>query len=372
MALEGKGFFIWQIRNTEGGNASAIASLADQANLTHVLIKVADGSYSYNVNSSGVDLVPPVAQALRARGVEVWGWHYVYGDAPLDEANKAIQRIQQINLQGYALDVEGEYKDPGKAQAATQFMNRLRSAYPRLPIALCSYRFPSYHPQIPWEEFLSQCTYNMPQVYWVGAHNPADQLRRSVSEFQAMTPFRPIIPVGSAYQSGSWSATVADVNEFLRTARNLNLRAANFWEWSNCRAYLPSVWNAIRDYNWGAPTPPPPPPPLDIAVQLINMLNTHDPAQAAGLYTPTGVHVTPARTVQGTAAIQTWYQTMLTQLLPNATFNLVSYTGSGSSRHLTWTAASSAGQVNNGNDTLGLWDGKIAYHFTSFSVSRTR
>jgi hypothetical protein len=371
MALEGKGFFIWQIRNTEGGNASAIANLADQANLTHVLIKIADGSYSYNVNTNGVDLVPPVAQALRARGIQVWGWHYVYGDAPLDEANKAIQRIQQLNLQGYAIDAEGEYKDPGKAQAATQFMNRLRSAYPNLPIALCSYRFPSYHPQLPWREFLSQCTYNMPQVYWVSAHNPADQLRRSVSEFQGMSPFRPIIPVGSAYRSGSWSATANDVNEFMNTARNLNLSAANFWEWSNCRAYLPSVWNAIRDYRWGAPTPPPPPPPADIAVQLINTLNTHNPAQAAGLYTPNGVHVTAARTIQGPAAIQSWYQTLLTQLLPNATFSLVSYSGSGSSRHLTWTATSGAGHVNNGDDTLGLLDGKIAYHFSSFSVSRT-
>jgi hypothetical protein len=372
MALEGKGFFIWQIGNTEGGSASTIARLADQAKFTHVLIKIADGTYSYNVNPSGVDLVPPVANALRDRGIEVWGWHYVYGDSPLDEANKAIQRIRQIGLQGYAIDAEGEYKAPGKAQAATRFMDRLRSAYPNLPVALCSYRYPSYHPQLPWEEFLSQCTYNMPQVYWVSAHNPADQLRRSVSEFQSMSPFRPIIPVGSAYRSGSWSASVSDINDFLHTAQSLNLCGANFWEWSNCRLYLPSVWGAICDYSWGAPTPPPQPPPVDIAIQLINKLNTHDPAQAAGLYSPVGVHVTAARTIQGINAIQTWYRTLLTELLPNATFNLVSHTGSGNSRHLTWTAASGAAQINNGNDTLGLLDGKIAYHFSSFSVTRTR
>ena len=369
MALEGKGFFIWQIRNTEGGNASAIANLADQANLSHVLIKIADGTYGYNIDTNGTDLVPPVRQALRARGIQVWGWHYVYGDSPLDEANKAIQRIQQTGVQGYVIDAEGEYKQAGKAQAATQFMNRLRSAYPNLPIALCSYRYPSYHPQIPWEEFLEKCNYNMPQVYWVGAHNPADQLRRSVSEFQAMTPFRPIIPVGSAYQSGSWVPTAADVMEFLRTAKNLNLSAANFWEWANCRAYLTSVWNAIRDFNWST-TPPPPPPPADIAVQWITSLNTHSPAQVVSLYTPTAVHVNAARTIQGTIAIQNWYQTMLTQLLPNASFSLVSYTGSGSSRHLTWTATSATAHVNNGNDTFGLMDGKIAYHFSSFTVSR--
>jgi hypothetical protein len=84
------------------------------------------------------------------------------------------------------------------------------------------------------------------------------------------------------------------------------------------------------------------------------------------------VHVTAARTIQGITAIQSWYQTLLTELVPNANFTLVSYTGNGSSRHLTWTATSGAAQINNGNDTLGLLDGKIAYHFSSFSVTRAR
>ena len=61
MTLTGKGFFIWQIPNCEGGNPTAIANVAQQANLTHVLIKVADRASAYNVTSSGVDLVVPVA-----------------------------------------------------------------------------------------------------------------------------------------------------------------------------------------------------------------------------------------------------------------------------------------------------------------------
>jgi hypothetical protein len=367
--LEGKGFFIWQIRYTENGSASAIANLAAQANYSHVLVKIADGAYSYNIDSNGVDLVPPLVQALHARNIQVWGWHYVYGDYPNDEANKAIQRIRQTSVDGYVIDAESEYKDPGKDQAARTFMSRLRSSFPSLPVALCSYRYPSYHPQLPWEEFLERCTYNMPQVYWVGAHNPGDQLRRSVSEFQAMSPFRPIIPVGSAYRGGSWSPTTSDITQFLNTARSLNLSAANFWEWAHCRSYLPTIWNTIRDYQWSTQPPPPPPPP-DITVQYINALNSHNPAQVVALYTLTGVHVTSARTIQGTGAIQSWYQTLLTQLLPNATFNLISSSGNGSSRHITWTATSSAGNVNNGSDTLGLISDRIAYHFSSFSLTR--
>ena len=62
------------------------------------------------------------------------------------------------------IDVEREYKDAGKSKAAATFMNRLRAALPHIPVALCSYRFPSYHPQIPWKVFLERCDLNMPQV----------------------------------------------------------------------------------------------------------------------------------------------------------------------------------------------------------------
>lgn len=363
MTLQGKGFFIWKVPDCENGDSQAIANVAKQANFSHVLVKIADGTSSYNVTSSGIDLVPAVVQALHAQNIQVWGWHYIYGNDPVGEANKAIARLQQTGADGYVLDVEGEYKEPGKDKAAVLFMDRMRAVFPNLPMALSSYRFPSYHPQVPWEEFLTKCDYNMPQVYWQYAHNPADQLIRSVREFQAMTPFRPIFPTGSAYQVSGWAPTPGEVTEFLQTTQSLNLSGANFWEWANTRRNLPAVWDAIADYPWAAT-----PPPQDIAEAYIAALNTHDPNQVVQLYTPTAVHVNAARTVQGSTAMLSWYQTLFAQVLPNATFNLTGFSGTGSSRHLTWTAVSTTGNVQNGNDTLGLIDGKIAYHYTFFTI----
>jgi hypothetical protein len=364
MALLGKGYFIWRLANTEGGNATTIANLAQQCEYTHLLIKIADGANSYNIVNN-VDLVPPLVNALHARGIQAWGWHYIYGDFPLDEANKAIQRIQATGVDGYVMDVEVEYKEPGKAAAADIFLDRLRSVLPNIPVAFCSYRYPTLHPEIPYTVFLERSNYNMPQVYWEANHNPADQLARSVSEYQAITPFRPIVPVGSAYLTSTWAATAADVIAFMNAARNLNLSAANFWEWAHTRQNLPAVWSAICDYDW--PTTPPPP---DIVQQYITALNTRNPDQVTALYTPSGVHVTAARTIFGTAALRSWYQTFFNTLLPNAVFTLASFSGSGSSRTFNWTATSSAGRVNNGRDTFGLVGGKISYHYTSFSVTR--
>jgi VCBS repeat-containing protein len=48
MTLEGKGFYIWKVKDCEAGNANAIAEAAKNASLGHVLIKIANGVYPYN------------------------------------------------------------------------------------------------------------------------------------------------------------------------------------------------------------------------------------------------------------------------------------------------------------------------------------
>ncbi len=366
MSLEGKGYFIWKIKECEGGDAQAIASLAAEAHFSHVLIKIADGASPYNIDQvNNVDLVPPVAQALRAQGIAVWGWHYVYGDAPESEARIAIQRVRNLDLDGYVIDAEGNYKEDGKKEAAKKFMSKLRADLGDFPIALSSYRFPSFHPRLPWREFLEKCDLNMPQVYWEFAHNPAPQLSRSVREFQDMTPSRPVIPVGSAYKRNQWAATPADVLEFLQTAKALNLTAANFWEWGRTRngSLLP-VWNMIRDFPWALGDIP-----LDIVQQYFEALQTRDPQKVMALYDPSAAHVSATQTLTGHNAIRSWYQSMFNLFLPNAKFTLTGFSGVGNSRHFTWTAVSPAGTVQNGNDIFGLLDGKIVYHYTFFSVT---
>jgi hypothetical protein len=363
MPLTDRGFFIWMIPRCEGGDPYAIADLAQQARYDHVLIKIADTAYSYNI-WDGVDLVPPVVRALQDRKIQAWGWHYVKGDNPIGEANKAIERVERLGLDGYVIDAESEYKQPGKAAAALKFMERLRSALPYTPVALSSYRYPSYHPQLPWREFLEGCDYNMPQVYWMKATNAGAQLERSVREFSSMTPFRPIIPTGAAFKEWGWKPAVSEVLEFLHTAKSLNLAAVNFYSWDSARAYLPDIWDAIAAYPW-----PSPGALSDPASQFVAALNTRNPDQVLNLYNPNAVHITAARTIQGLSALRTWYQSLFTQLLPNATFLISSLQGTGPSRHFSWTATSDRGRVLNGRDTLGLINDRIVYHYSFFSIT---
>ncbi len=104
MTLLGKGYYIWQIWNCEGGDPVAIASKAKSAGLSHVLVKIADGILLYNVDkNSKQDLVPPLIEACRREGIQVWGWHYIRGNNPVGEARIAVQRSLALGVDGYVI-----------------------------------------------------------------------------------------------------------------------------------------------------------------------------------------------------------------------------------------------------------------------------
>jgi len=364
--LTGKGMFIWKIQLCHNGNISEIVRRAVRSNYSHVLIKIANGIYSYNYDwEKKIDLVPPLVSALKNEGIQAWGWHYLFGDQPWEEAAKAISRIQELGVDGYVIDAEGHYK--GKYNSANTFMNQLTGSIKDIPIGLSSYRYPSYHPTLPWNEFLKKCDLNMPQVYWMFSHNPGAQLKQSIADFMNLQYTPPIFPTGAAFTEYGWTPTLSEVREFMQKARELNLPGFNFWEWGNMHTYLPAeFYRTIRDFEWDSG----PAPPKDIAELYIAALNSHDANQVQSLYREDAVHITSERTVQGEDAIKSWFTSLFTEILPDCNFNLAGFSGTGNTRQVSWTANSSAGDVQNGSDTLGLIDGKIAYHFSEFSLSK--
>jgi len=114
MTLQGKGFYIWKVQYTEGGDNDAILALIKEAGLTHVLIKVANADQTYNYDKQRrIDLVAPLARLLKSEGITVWGWQYIYGDNPVGEARKAIQRVLELELDGFVVNAEKEFKQNG-------------------------------------------------------------------------------------------------------------------------------------------------------------------------------------------------------------------------------------------------------------------
>ena len=402
MALTGKGFFIWRVANCEGGNPEAIAAKAVAAGLSHVLLKIADTRYPFGFDKQNRDLVRPVVVALHNRGVQAWGWHYVKGDDPTGEAKVAVERSRALNLDGYVIDAEGEYKTAGKAAAARAYMTDLRAGLPNMLIALSSYRYPSYHRELPWAAFLEKCDLNMPQVYWEQAHNPDRQLERSAREFANMSLVgyqRPVVPTGATYGAGGWVATAEDQAVFYMKARELGMLAANSysWDWATS-AGNQHLWNAVARFDWQADARPiaqplPVPQPQPVAQPVAPIIQPQPVAQPApqpalpsvllqqwlaaansanldalvALYQANAGHVSAKRMIFGAPAIRQWYQQLLGDLLAGGRFTVVDARGKDNSWAFEWRWEKSGSAVQSGKDTLGLRDGRIQYHYTNFS-----
>lgn len=246
---KGKGYFIWNLGRCAGGIPARLAALAKSAGLDWVTIKISEAGGEF-----GGDIRPWV-DALREAGISVWGWGYVYGSKPELEAAMAASRTRSFGLDGFMIDAEAEYKQPGKAAAAKIYTQRLRAALPDVGIGLCSYRYPSLHRELPWAEFLAGCDFHIPQVYWIGAISvtaPGSQLARSVAELKALKNI-PVVPVGVAcdnpYSGGTWRPTVAQLNNFDATAKTLGLPGLSWWSWQHAEA-IPDFWNAIARHGW--------------------------------------------------------------------------------------------------------------------------
>ena len=107
--LSGKGFYIWQLPSCEDGDPEKLAEEIIKAGISHALVKIADGEVTYNVYK-GIDMAPAAIKALKAVGITVWGWQYIYGYNPEDEAAIAIQRCVNLEVEGFVINAEVEYK----------------------------------------------------------------------------------------------------------------------------------------------------------------------------------------------------------------------------------------------------------------------
>lgn len=360
MSLTGKGFIIWKVQNCEYGNVQAIIHKAQSAGLTHVLIKVADGPQPYNAS-----YLPGLVAGLKSAGIAVWGWQYVYGEKPLDEAAVALNVAGPLHLDGYVVNAEREYE--GKFGQAGAYMERLAAGLKGVPLALTSFRAPEYHPTFPWTEFLSHCQVNMPQVFWTGGQDPARLLQQTIEQFKHIYPVVPLVPTGPTYEAGSWRPTVAQIHGFLAAARQMALDGVNFWNWDYAGGpHGGDLWQAIAGFDWSGQDGV----TSDPVSRLFDALNRSDVEAIVRLYEPEGVLVTKQHTLKGTHALRDYYTNFL-RAFPQGRFEVEKRESANNVEHVTWRglAAAQSHTIRDGQDTIGVRDGRIQYHTSLYQVS---
>lgn len=264
--MNGLGFMIWQLANMPA--PAVLAQMLADGGVRWVSIKVLDGVQLYNAKGGNQKLLKEYWAAIKAKGIEVGGWHYVYGEQPGPEGDAAAGFIEEFDPAHLLIDAEGEYKRYGATKAAKAYCAKLKVN--RLIVHLCAYRFPSLHggavKPFPFSAFLNAESVDgtAPQVYWVDGHDPVGQVQRSLAEYRKLTS-KPFIPIGSSYGQWIqpkdapkywWEPTVADLRAFVDYCK-LNFQAYGFFSLDfilkNKRM---DWWQAITNQT---PTPPPPP-----------------------------------------------------------------------------------------------------------------
>ncbi|MCK4825469.1 hypothetical protein KA005_57505 [bacterium] len=215
-----------------------------------VALKVLHG-FRWNGN---LDDITEFFDKLRGK-VQLYGWQWNLLEQPEKEAIWARKAVDEFRLNGFMSNPEGPAKK--NPDAMRFYAKELKERFPNEAVGYTAYRYPSYHPEFPWDclEFFD---YHAPQVYWVLRHDPAEQLAASHKELIALKDM-PVIPVGSAYTEpsyGNWKPTAADLKEFDAKCKSMGLMGCQWFTWRGAKPL--DLLPVLKELNWEVDLPEPP------------------------------------------------------------------------------------------------------------------
>lgn len=229
--FDGSGMWIWYLRRSEGGDPARIAARAQAAGVRTVFVKSADGANVWSQFSSSA------VAALKATGLNVCGWQFVYGNDPIGEA-RAAAAAKDAGADCFVIDAEGAYE--GKYAQAQRYVRTLRAAVgDAYPIGLTSFPYVHFHPGFPYSVFMGPggATFNLPQVYWKTIGTSVDNSLQITYQYNTVYEI-PVYPLGQAYDGTS----AADLRRFRQLSEGYGARGVSWWVWDYASV---SDWGAI-------------------------------------------------------------------------------------------------------------------------------
>jgi Putative peptidoglycan binding domain len=235
--LAGDGMWIWYVSRSSRGKLGKIANKAHRHGIETVLIKSGDGTRYWGQFSAGL------VSALKARGLRVCAWQFLYGRKPAQEARIGAAAVDR-GADCLVLDVEGHYE--GRYPQASTYMATIRSLVgPDYPLALTSFPYVDYHPALPYSVFLGPggAQYNLPQLYWKTIGTTVDAGFAHTWVWNRIYQ-RPILPLGQVYLNPK----PAQIRRFRALALSHGFEGVSWWSWQSARK---QHWKAV-----GSPVAP--------------------------------------------------------------------------------------------------------------------
>ncbi len=241
VALSGKWVWIWNWRRCDGGDPAKVAARLRDAGCRGVLVKAHDGPRWFDQGRPWRE----IAAALRAQGIAVGGWAYLYGRDPAGEARLVGETVSYGRADLFVLDLEAEFE--GRSEAAGELCRRIReSVGAQYPLYYSSFAIPRYHRSFPYQVLERYCQGAAPQVYWNAFRWPAREAMRRTYEGYATLGAAPqrLFPVAGLYaQRGVPYPAAADVEAFVGEAAARGSPGVSFWSYEHMNE---EMWTAVR------------------------------------------------------------------------------------------------------------------------------
>lgn len=264
-APEGRGMFIWNVKSIYNGKIEKILAVANLMKLDWVAVKINNGVHRSNYPWPGPDYAKKLIEVFHANGIDVHGWQYVYLKNGLMEGRRFVQRARELGVKGVIMDVEGHVKHAdNQMQETIKYCQEITKFHnDGIPVGFSSYRYPSYHHQIPYVPFLDVSTYITPQVYWMKADNPVYQLERSKKEYDELHngefAHLPFVPTGAAFTEWGWKPRKQELIDFNKAVIEKEYPAINWWRFGHAvQLGLVSIIRNMPSNYGGEPAPLPP------------------------------------------------------------------------------------------------------------------
>ncbi|MGZ6643024.1 MAG: peptidoglycan-binding domain-containing protein [Solirubrobacteraceae bacterium] len=230
-AFDGSGMWIWQLSRSAAGDPQAIIAQAQAHGIGTLFVKSADGT------TADPQFTPALIATLKAGGMRVCAWQYVYGAKPEAEAQLAAQAAR-AGADCLVIDAETEYE--GRYAQAQRYVAALRAVVgPDYPLGLTSFPYVDYHPAFPYSVFLGPgaAQFDLPQVYWKAIGGGLNAVVDH--SYRYNRPYgRPIDPIGQLYDGPA----SADVTRFRQLAQAAGSAGMSWWSWQSAAT---AGWDAL-------------------------------------------------------------------------------------------------------------------------------
>ncbi len=241
--INGKAIFSHNVPAVEGGDPTAFVKWLKRHNFEGVYLKAANGYAVQHVSRWspwplwGENIRNNLIEALKAAGLKVYLWHFVYGANPSAELSVAKSQVGRFQPDGYIWDVEGAFDNRTNAVANARLLSSgMKSAFPDMEQALCWWALPlspsggQWHPIKVANAFQEHVDVGMPMMYWQGRGATAAKsyFNRSWKIWETFWK-KPIIPIGRAYNGDGGEADPEGILAFDEAAREYSIPGISWW-----------------------------------------------------------------------------------------------------------------------------------------------